>query len=379
MTLGQPLPRVAVSADDHCKLDASSGIVRAHAARTIAARTGSIQDEDVQRMELIRSEPLRQRDAELRHGAKVAPPVDRLAIADTRPARARSPVTTFAAGERIAGRYEILRFVARGGMGEVYEARDELIGERVALKTARRGSTARAARLANEVRVARRVSHHNVCRVYDLGRARNPGAAGVSYLTMEFVVGQSLGSRLARGALPYDVACTVACSLLEGLGAVHRARIIHRDLKSENIMLREGLASDVVLMDFGLARPFGEAPEPSTKNPAQLSGTLSYMAPEQLLGEEETFATDVFAFGMVFYEMLTGTLPFGARSGSPLSSAMRRLTEAPEPVGALCPEIPAELDAFVLSCLARDPQARPATAQGALEQLALCIAGSARP
>ncbi|HEV8549597.1 MAG TPA: serine/threonine-protein kinase [Polyangiaceae bacterium] len=282
--------------------------------------------------------------------------------------------TTFQRGTIVGGRYEIREFIARGGMGEVYEAFDRELRERVALKTV--ASTVcdnlRAVRrLKGEVQLARRVSHPNVCRIYDVGSHALPSTgAQLYFLTMEFVEGETLGQRVRlAGALPEVEARKIARELLLALGAAHEAGVLHRDFKSDNVMLKagpDGLGTAVVL-DFGLARALDHQEVASTSNP-QFVGTFGYIAPEQIDGRPHTTASDVYAFGVVWYEMLTGDLPFRAAS-SPAAAALRSLERAAPPPSRLNPSVPAEIDALVLKCLERAPAARFQTASEVLEGL----------
>jgi serine/threonine protein kinase len=275
----------------------------------------------------------------------------------------------------IAQRYLIERFIARGGMGEVYEAQDCDLGERVALKTV--SSTAcdspRAVRrLKAEVQMARRVSHPNVCRIYDLGaHTLERTGAVVHFLTMEFVDGQPLGQRLrAAGPLPPDQALSVARQLLQGLSTAHRAGVLHRDFKSDNVMLRKssGAEPTPVILDFGLARSLdAEAGRLTTGQNQGLVGTLSYMAPEQIEGRPLTTGTDLYAFGVVWFEMLTGRLPFEAENAA--ASALERLRKEPSPPSSINPAIPPAVDEIVLRCLSRSAAGRFQSADEVLAAL----------
>jgi serine/threonine protein kinase len=273
----------------------------------------------------------------------------------------------------LVGRYVIRRFIARGGMGEVYEAFDSELQERVALKTVT--STAcddpsAVRRLKAEVQLARRVSHPNVCRIYDFGSHCAPEASPIAFLTMEFVDGETLGLRLRQsGALPVDQALAVAKGLLRGLDAAHRAGVLHRDFKSDNVILHhEGDRVEPRILDFGLARALDHSAGPSSSQGGGLVGTLAYMAPEQLEGHPFTIASDIYSFGLVCFEMLTGQLPFKGRS-SPALTTLERLTKAVPAPSTKNPLVSAQLDALVLACLRRHPHDRPQTAAEALQRL----------
>jgi len=278
-------------------------------------------------------------------------------------------------GAVLANRYRIQRFVARGGMGEVYEAYDRTLRERVALKTVMptvSDSPRAVRRLMAEVQLARRVSHPNVCRIYDLGAEQlADGDRALHFLTMEFVEGLSLAQELERGGpMKVDVAVDIARQLLSGLDAAHEAGILHRDFKPDNIMLRptNGTRQRAVIMDFGLARAMDVDPARLTTGANQpLIGTLTYMAPEQVEGGDLTAGTDIFAFGIVFFEMLTGCVPFVG--GSPAATALKRLKEAPPGPAEYAPAVPKHINRIVLKCLARHPSKRYASAAEVLAAL----------
>jgi serine/threonine protein kinase len=281
--------------------------------------------------------------------------------------------TMFRPGMVVGSRYEIRRFIARGGMGEVYEALDRELQERVALKTVT--STASddpgaVRRLKAEVQLARRVSHPNVCRIYDFGTHRTSTANTLSFLTMEFVEGETLGVRLRReGALPVAEATSLARALLRGLAAAHAAGVLHRDFKSDNVLLRrEGEHVEPLILDFGLARALDSGTGQSSASGRSIVGTFAYMSPEQLRGEPYTTASDVYSFGLVWFEMLTGELPFKARS-SPAGTTLERLTKPVPPPSAQNPLVPSELDSLVSACLHRSAADRPQTAAAVLARL----------
>jgi Protein kinase domain len=295
----------------------------------------------------------------------VADAAHALAVAVTTPLAAEPAAewnTMFARGTLVGRRYVIQRFVARGGMGEVYEAFDRELQERVALKTVTStlSDDARAVkRLKAEVQLARRVSHPNVCRIYDLGTHFMPGVSGqLHFLTMQFVDGETLGQRVRlAGALPPDEASKIARELLVALRAAHEADVLHRDLKSDNVLLRaepDGQSTAVVL-DFGLARALDQEPPPSASNP-NLVGTVGYIAPEQFEGRAYTIASDIFSFGVVWYEMLTGQMPFEAASKSRVTP-VKPPGSVPAP-SSINPFVSNAFDPLVLKCLARAPEDR---------------------
>ena len=283
--------------------------------------------------------------------------------------------TTFQPGTLVGQRYLIVVFLARGGMGEVYEAFDRELQERVALKTV--ASTAcdnpsAVRRLKAEVQLARRVSHPNVCRIYDFGTHIMPETgAQISFLTMEFVDGETLGQRIRlRGALPVEQARAVGRQLLRGLCAAHDAGVLHRDFKSDNVMLRDdpGVGLSPLILDFGLARALDEGSRHNSSSHPNLLGTFGYIAPEQLQGRPHTTASDVYSFGIVWFEMLTGELPFASQS-SPVGAALARFQASAVAPSSKNPKVGGDLDAVVLGCLRRSPKDRFPTAREALAAL----------
>lgn len=277
-------------------------------------------------------------------------------------------VTTFRAGALVANRYEIRRFLARGGMGEVYEAYDRVLQARVALKTVSSSAcdNQRAIRdLREEVKLALRVTHPNVCRIHGLGTHVLHEGAHLYFLTMEFVEGETLGKLIRKsGPLSVSEAQSFARALLYGLSAAHSAGILHRDFKSDNVIVRTGADGQrtPVILDFGLARNLDERSRARTTSRAFV-GTLTYMAPEQVEGTSLSRATDIYAFGVVWFEMLTGKLPF---RGSPQMSALERLSKPPAVPSQVNPAIPRALDSVLLRCLHRQPSERFETADAVL-------------
>jgi serine/threonine protein kinase len=278
--------------------------------------------------------------------------------------------TTFVAGNIVNSRYLIRSFVGRGGMGEVYEAFDRLMDRRIALKTmlctaADRPRAAR--RFKEEVRNAQRVGHPHVCRINDL-QEHDEGVFGppLPFFTMEYVDGDRLGNRLLEGPLSVEDARVIALQLLDGLRAAHQRGVLHLDFKSDNVMLRRNTETpDAVIMDFGLSRVLGGESKLRTSDRRQFAGTLPYMSVEQLECREDLGpATDMYAFGVVLYELLTRTLPFEGESlGAVL---LKQLNERPKPPSRHVPELCPALDRFVLKCLKNDPRARYADAGQAL-------------
>ncbi|HEY6324857.1 MAG TPA: tetratricopeptide repeat protein, partial [Thermoanaerobaculia bacterium] len=290
-------------------------------------------------------------------------------------AAAVSRLAVFSAGETVAGRYRIVRFLAQGGMGEVYEVEDLELRERAALKTVRPevGADSLAVeRFRREIQLARKVTHPNVCRIFDVSHHRPlhplPGDDGQSiiFLTMELLAGETLAERLRRaGPLPPAEALPIIRQVCLGLEAAHQVGIIHRDLKPGNVVLvpaRDGVRA--VVTDFGLARlAAGHAAEspgaPTLTTAGGLVGTAAYLAPEQLDDGEITTAVDIYALGIVLYEMATGTVPFVGESL--LATAVKRLKENPVSPRAHAPHLDERWESAILRCLERDPAARFST------------------
>jgi tetratricopeptide (TPR) repeat protein/tRNA A-37 threonylcarbamoyl transferase component Bud32 len=281
----------------------------------------------------------------------------------------RSRVVRLDDGEVVAGRYRVVRYLARGGMGEVYEAEDLELGERVALKTIRAESRDRAAEehFKREIQLSRKVTHANVCRIFDVGYHVRADGERVVFLTMELLLGETLRERVRRdGALPLPEAANLLRQIAAGLGAAHAAGVVHRDFKSANVIMvpRKNGALRAVVTDFGLAQaPGGE--DRALGVAGGMVGTPGYMAPEQVEGTALSSRTDLYALGVVSFEMVTGQLPFAGPT--PLAMAAKRLTSpAPSP-RALRPELPQKWERAILACLERAPTARPATARAVVE------------
>ena len=219
------------------------------------------------------------------------------------------PQHQFAAGDRLVDRFRIVREVAQGGMGIVYEAVDEKLGRRIALKCAKSGFHTR---LPPEVRHASEISHPNVCKIFEIHTA-SIGGGEIDFLTMEFLEGETLAARLSRGRLPEAEARAIGRQICAGLAEAHRNRVVHGDLKSNNVILTQDAGGEVraVITDFGLARkPFGSTGDSAAIGPDQAAGTPDYMAPELWKGEQHSPASDVFALGVILYELAAGQRPF---------------------------------------------------------------------
>lgn len=267
-----------------------------------------------------------------------------------------------APGDVFAGRYRIIDEAGRGGMGIVYKALDTKIEERIALKILSpeiAHDPRSLERFRRELKSARLVTHKNVVRVHDLGEAE-----GIAFLTMEFAPGQTLKNLLAMAAnFDPKTALKYARQICDGLAEAHRAGIIHRDLKPQNLMIDD--RNRLRIMDFGIARP--AAGEKPTREGVRI-GTPSYMAPEQAEGRKVDARTDLYAVGVILYEMVTGMLPF-ERNPSP-TDPVRRKDGLPPPPSTINPLVPASMDAVIQKCLAKDPGGRFASAEALNEELA---------
>ena len=259
----------------------------------------------------------------------------------------------FVAGTILAERYRIVGLLGRGGMGEVYRADDLKLGQPVALKFLPdhlQSNGAALARFHREVRVARQVSHKNVCRVYDIGEID-----GRQFLSMEFIKGEELSSLLRRiGRLPADKAIQIARQLCAGLAAAHDIGVLHRDLKPSNVMIDgDGNAR---ILDFGLAGLTEEFHD------AELAaGTPAYMAPEQLDGTEQTVRTDIYSLGLVLYELFTGRKAFEAATLHELIK-LRRSNTSPTTPTSIVKDLDPVVEKVIDRCIQKDPARRPASA-----------------
>lgn len=287
------------------------------------------------------------------------------------------PLRRLSTAERI-GPYEILAPIASGGMGDVYEARDTRLDRIVAIKVLRSGTTTMARdRFEREARAVGQLSHPHICALYDVGHH-----AGLDFLVMEHLEGETLASRLSRGPLSWEHALEVGIELASALDCAHRAGFVHRDLKPGNVFLvrRPGASGRplVKLLDFGLAKPTSDlgaraarsvaaSNEPLTR-PGAFVGTVGYMAPEQLEGRPVDARTDVFALGAVIYEAIAGRRAFDDSSDARVIAAV--LEHEPPPLSAVHPGIPPAVERIVITCLAKDPDERWQTARDLQRALA---------
>ncbi|HEX9637262.1 MAG TPA: serine/threonine-protein kinase [Acidobacteriota bacterium] len=269
------------------------------------------------------------------------------------------------------GGYELLELIGRGASGQVYRARDPALGREVAIKVldpALAAKPSRRQRFLREARLASRLEHPNIARIYAVGRSGNR-----DFIALELVRGPTLRERLRAGPLAGAAVIAIGRQLAGALEAAHALGIIHRDLKPEN--MREAHDGSLKILDFGLARveeqagdAIGEISSVQTSWPGALTGTLAYLAPELLDGERASDKSDLFSAGVVLYELLSGTNPFRRLSIAHTLSALQRC--APPELRAR-PEVPAALAELIHALLSADPKRRPAARQARLrlEQL----------
>ena len=285
----------------------------------------------------------------------------------------------FVPGDRL-GPYEIQAAIGAGGMGEVYRGTDTRLGRTVAVKVlpaALAADPERRHRLEREARIAGSLNHPHICTLYDIGQEppRLESDASVRYLIMEYLEGATLETRLEKGPLPVEQALAFGIQIADALDKAHRRDVVHRDLKPANIMLT---AAGVKLLDFGLATQRDTATGPASQiqtvdRPERITaqgaiiGTLQYMAPEQLEGGEADNRTDIFAFGALLYEMVTGARAFQSASQAGLIGAILR--DDPRPISELTPDTPPLLARTISRCLSKDRDDRWQTANDLLFQL----------
>ncbi len=289
---------------------------------------------------------------------------------------------SFVNGELASNRYRIIRFIAAGGMGEVYEAEDVELKKRVALKTIRpeiAEDKDALDRFKREIHLAHKITHSYVCRIFDIFHHTRETDSGqkedIVYLSMELLEGETIAQRLKRkGPMTIDEARPLVRQMASALAAAHRAGVVHRDFKTANVVLVPDMAEScgfrVAVADFGLARAelsrdaFAAV---SQQEDGMIVGTPAYMAPEQVEAGEITPAADIYALGIVFYEMLSGKLPFSGET--PLSLALKRLEEKPQALTEHVPNLEAKWDSVISRCLELKPEDRYADAKELLDYL----------
>ena len=272
-----------------------------------------------------------------------------------------APKEDLTTGSTFAGRYQIIEELGKGGMGKVYKVHDTKIKEKIALKLIKpeiAKDKKTIERFSNELRLARKIRHKNVCQMFDLGEER-----GTQFITMEYVSGEDLRSSIRRfGQLPVGKSVSIANQICEGLAEAHRQGVVHRDLKSNNIMIdHEG---NVRIMDFGIARSLETK---GITGAGVMIGTPEYMSPEQVEGKEVDQRSDIYSLGVILYEMVTGDVPF--RGETPFVVGMKQKTENPTAPQELNTQIPFELNHLILKCIEKDKEKRWQTVEQILIEL----------
>jgi len=261
-----------------------------------------------------------------------------------------APKQELTRGITFADRYEIIEELGKGGMGKVYRVEDTKLNQEIALKLIKpeiAKDRKTIERFRNELKTARMIAHKNVCRMFDLSELE-----GAHFITMEYVRGEDLRSFIYRsGHLAVGTAVKIARQVCEGLSEAHKLGVVHRDLKSSNIMIdKEG---DVRIMDFGIARSL-EAKE--TTGAGMMIGTPEYMSPEQVEGKEVDHRSDIYAFGVILYEMVTGDVPF--RGETPFVVGIKQKSERPIAPQEINPRVPPDLNSLILKCIEKDKEKR---------------------
>jgi serine/threonine protein kinase/tetratricopeptide (TPR) repeat protein len=272
-----------------------------------------------------------------------------------------TPKEELTTGFTFAGRYQIIEELGKGGMGKVYKAQDTEIKEKVALKLLKpeiAGDKKTIERFQNELRFARKISHRNVCRMYDLNKEE-----GSYYITMEYVPGEDLkGMIRMMGQLGAGKSISIAKQVCEGLAEAHRLGVVHRDLKPSNIMIdKEG---DARIMDFGIAR---SVKGKGITGAGVMIGTPEYMSPEQAEVKEVDQRSDIYSLGVILYEMVTGRVPFEGET--PLGIAMKHKSEAPKDPREINAQIPDDLSKVILRCMEKDKEKRYQSAREVRSEL----------
>jgi serine/threonine-protein kinase len=272
-------------------------------------------------------------------------------------------------GALLAGRYEILGSVGKGGMGVVFRARDKQLDEVVAIKVLRGEMLSEDPtlldRFKQEIKLARRITHRNVLRTHDFGETD-----GTSYISMEFLEGVTLKDLIkSKGALPVGVGLSIAKQMCHGLEAAHQQGVVHRDIKPQNMLILPE-TGELKIMDFGISRVSSVEPAGSGLTTAgTVMGTPDYMPPEQAQGRPADFRSDLYSLSVVFFEIFTGKLPF--KGETPMAVVVAHIQQAPPRPRSVNPKLPAELEAVILKGLQKDPARRWQTTDEILEALSV--------
>jgi serine/threonine protein kinase/Tfp pilus assembly protein PilF len=267
----------------------------------------------------------------------------------------RTPIHELATGSTFAGRYQVIEELGHGGMGKVYKVFDTDIKEKIALKLLRPEialDKETVERFSNELKLARKISHRNVCRMFDLGKAE-----GTTFITMEFVPGEDLKKLIRKtGQLGAGRVVSIAKQVCEGLAEAHHLGVVHRDLKPQNIMVDED--GNARIMDFGIARPLRGK---GITGPGVMIGTPEYMSPEQVEGKDIDERSDVYSLGVVLFEMVTARVPF--EGDTPFTIGVKHKSEKPRNPRELNAHVPEDLSRVILRCLEKDKERRYQTAE----------------
>jgi len=275
-------------------------------------------------------------------------------------------------GKTLDGRFDVKRLLGRGGMGSVYLAHQRSVDRQVALKVLKRDlleDAQQVKRFIVEARAASRLENPHTITIYDFGRTED----GILYIAMEYLRGQSLRDRIQQaGSLPLDETLRIATEIAESLAEAHEHGIVHRDMKPENVMLalRRSGGDTVKVLDFGIARARSVSGGSAMTSTGVIMGTPPYMSPEMILGESVDARADLYALGIMMYEMLSGLLPF--RGDTPMQVLLQHLHSEPESLTLVAPQVdvPRSLHQLIWRCLAKDREHRPAHAQAFLDELA---------
>ncbi len=271
------------------------------------------------------------------------------------------PKADLSIGSIFARRYQIIEEIGRGGMGTVYKVVDKEINEKIAIKVLKpeiSSDEKTIERFRNELKLTRKISHQNVCRMYDI-----VNEWGVYFITMEYISGEDLKSTILRlGQVSVGKTLLIVKQICKGLAEAHRLGVVHRDLKPHNIIIDRG--GEARIMDFGIAQSRKTA---GITEAGVLIGTPEYMSPEQAEGKELDSRSDIYSLGVIMFELLTGTVPF--KADTPLKVAMMHKTESPPDPRSINPQIPKDLSALILQCLEKNKNKRFSSCEDIIEEI----------